>query len=50
MASPGYRNLPIDVPGKPGLAVRARKGVTVGSGSEYAGPDGGPQATQYSKQ
>jgi Ca-activated chloride channel family protein len=39
---PGYRSLRVDVPGKPELAVRVRKGVTVGSGAEYAGPDGGP--------
>jgi Ca-activated chloride channel family protein len=40
---PGYRSLRVDVPGKPGLAVRVRKGVTVGPGTtEYAGPDGGP--------
>ena len=40
---PGYRSLRVDVPGKPELAVRVRKGVTVGPGTtEYAGPDGGP--------
>jgi hypothetical protein len=40
---PGYRSLRVDVPGKPGLAVRVRKGVTIGPGTtEYAGPDGGP--------
>jgi Ca-activated chloride channel family protein len=38
----GYRSLRVDVPDKPGLTVRVRKGVTVGPGSEYAGPDGGP--------
>jgi len=31
------------VPSRPELAVRVRKGVTVGGGgTEYAGPDGGP--------
>jgi Ca-activated chloride channel family protein len=40
---PGYRSLRVDVPGKPELAVRVRKGVTIGPGTtEYAGPDGGP--------
>jgi Ca-activated chloride channel family protein len=41
---PGYRSLRVDVPGRPELAVRVRKGVTVGGGggTEYAGPDGGP--------
>ena len=40
---PGYRSLRVDVPGKPELSVRVRKGVTVGPGTtEYAGPDGGP--------
>jgi Ca-activated chloride channel homolog len=39
---PGYRSLRVDVPGRPELAVRVRKGVTVGSGTEYAGPDSGP--------
>ena len=39
---PGYRSLRVDVPGRPELAVRVRKGVTVGAGTEYAGPDGGP--------
>ncbi len=39
---PGYRSLRVDVPGKPELSVRVRKGVTVGSGTEYAGPDAGP--------
>ena len=39
---PGYRTLRVDVPGRPELSVRVRKGVTVGSGTEYAGPDGGP--------
>jgi len=39
---PGYRSLRVDVPGRPELAVRVRKGVTVGSDTEYAGPDGGP--------
>ena len=38
----GYRSLRVDVPGRPELSVRVRKGVTVGSGTEYAGPDGGP--------
>jgi Ca-activated chloride channel homolog len=37
---PGYRSLRVDVPARPELAVRVRKGVTVGSGTEYAGPDG----------
>jgi hypothetical protein len=37
----GYRSLRVDVPDKPGLTVRVRKGVTVGPGTEYAGPDGG---------
>jgi Ca-activated chloride channel homolog len=37
----GYRSLRVDVPDKPGLTVRVRKGVTVGPGAEYAGPDGG---------
>ncbi|MGH7913797.1 MAG: VWA domain-containing protein, partial [Candidatus Binataceae bacterium] len=36
---PGYRSLRVDVPGRPELAVRVRKGVTVGPGTEYAGPD-----------
>jgi Ca-activated chloride channel family protein len=40
---PGYRSLRVDVPGKPELSVRVRKGVTVGAGgTEYAGPDAGP--------
>ena len=40
---PGYRSLKVDVPNRPDLSVRVRKGVTVGGGStEYAGPDGGP--------
>jgi Ca-activated chloride channel homolog len=39
---PGYRSLRVDVPGKPELSVRVRKGVTVGPGTEYAGPDSGP--------
>jgi Ca-activated chloride channel homolog len=40
---PGYRSLRVDVPGRPELSVRVRKGVTVGgSGTEYAGPDAGP--------
>ena len=39
---PGYRSLRVDVPGRPELSVRVRKGVTVGSGTEYAGPDSGP--------
>jgi Ca-activated chloride channel homolog len=40
---PGYRSLRVDVPGRPELSVRVRKGVTVGgSGTEYAGPDTGP--------
>lgn len=33
----GYRSLRVDVPSRPGLHVRVRKGVTVGSGSKYAG-------------
>jgi Ca-activated chloride channel family protein len=39
---PGYRSLRVDVPGRPELSVRVRKGVTVGPGTEYAGPDSGP--------
>ena len=39
---PGYRSLRVDVPGRPELTVRVRKGVTVGSGTEYAGPGTGP--------
>jgi Ca-activated chloride channel homolog len=39
---PGYRSLRVDVPGKPEFSVRVRKGVTVGPGTEYAGPDAGP--------
>ena len=41
---PGYRSLRVDVPGRPELSVRVRKGVTVGpgGGTEYAGPDAGP--------
>ena len=39
---PGYRSLRVDVPDRPGLTVRVRKGVTVGPGTEYAGPDGRP--------
>ncbi len=38
---PGYRSLRVDVPAKPELSVRVRKGVTVGPGTEYAGPDAG---------
>jgi Ca-activated chloride channel homolog len=36
---PGYRSLRVDIPGRPELAVRARKGVTVGPGAppSYAG-------------
>jgi len=36
---PGYRSLRVDVPGRPELTVRARKGVTVGpdAPSAYAG-------------
>ena len=35
----GYRSLRVDIPARPGLSVRVRKGVTVGPGpSEYAGP------------
>ncbi|HEY2524685.1 MAG TPA: VWA domain-containing protein [Candidatus Binataceae bacterium] len=36
---PGYRSLRVDVPGRPELAVRARKGVTVGTDAPpaYAG-------------
>jgi Ca-activated chloride channel family protein len=37
-----YRRLRVDVPGKPELSVRVRMGVTVGPGTEYAGPDSGP--------
>jgi len=33
-----YRRLSVEVPGKPKLSVRMRRGVTVGSGTEYAGP------------
>jgi len=36
-----YRGLRVDVPGKPELSVSVRMGVTVGSGTEYAGPDSG---------
>jgi Ca-activated chloride channel homolog len=38
---PGYRSLRVDVPSKPELSVRVRKGVTVGPGTESAsaGPD-----------
>jgi Ca-activated chloride channel family protein len=40
---PGYRSLRVDVPRRPELSVRVRKGVTVGGpGTEYAGPDAGP--------
>ena len=31
---PGYRSLRVDVPGRPELAVRVRKGVTVGGGHD----------------
>jgi len=42
-ARPGYRSLRVDVPARPELSVRVRKGVTVGpGGTEYAGPDAGP--------
>jgi Ca-activated chloride channel homolog len=36
---PGYRSLRVDIPGKPELTVRTRKGVTVGPGASpaYAG-------------
>ncbi len=36
-----YRRLRVDVPGRPELSVRVRMGVTVGPGTEYAGPDSG---------
>jgi Ca-activated chloride channel homolog len=39
---PGYRSLRVDVPSRPELHVRVRKGVTVGPGSEYAGSSSGP--------
>lgn len=39
---PGYRSLRVDIPSRPELHVRVRKGVTVGPGSEYAGAAGGP--------
>jgi Ca-activated chloride channel family protein len=39
---PGYRSLRVDVPSRPELHVRVRKGVTVGPGTEYAGPTSGP--------
>ena len=35
----GYRSLRVDIPGRPELTVRTRKGVTVGPGARpaYAG-------------
>jgi Ca-activated chloride channel family protein len=38
-AMPGYRSLRVDIPGRPELTVRTRKGVTVGPGAPptYAG-------------
>jgi Ca-activated chloride channel homolog len=39
---PGYRSLRVDVPSRPELHVRVRKGVTVGARSEYAGSSSGP--------
>ncbi len=38
----GYRSLRVDVPSRPELHVRVRKGVTVGPGTEYAGPTTAP--------
>ncbi|HZO81689.1 MAG TPA: VWA domain-containing protein [Candidatus Binataceae bacterium] len=38
----GYRSLRVDVPARPELHVRVRKGVTVGPGTEYAGPATAP--------
>jgi hypothetical protein len=32
----GYRSLRVDIPGKPELTVRTRKGVTVGPGAPPA--------------
>jgi Ca-activated chloride channel family protein len=38
-STPGYRSLRVDIPGRPELTVRTRKGVTVGPGAPptYAG-------------
>ena len=33
---PGYRSLRVDIPGRPELTVRTRKGVTVGPGAPPA--------------
>jgi Ca-activated chloride channel homolog len=41
-SNPGYRSLRVDIPGRPELTVRTRKGVTVGPGAAPAYAGAGP--------